>query len=128
MKEHEEQELKVVDKRKFTAKGSRKPKFRKLPPPEAPSVKAVPLGSKVLLWRVPDTEGLIRMADVAQEKPLECVVIAVSATGLNEYDTKALALLQPGDKVLVRKNSGTETKVEGHELTVLHVMDVLLKL
>jgi chaperonin GroES len=122
-----EEGLKVIDKRKFNAKGVAKPKS-KVSAPEAPSVKAVPLGSKVLVWRVPEAEGLIAVAEVAQEKPLECKVVAVSETGLNEYDTKALALLQPGDKVLVRKNSGTEIKIEGHELTVLHVMDVLLKL
>lgn len=98
------------------------------PIPQAPKVTAIPLGSKVLVWRQPETEGTIIQADVAKEKPLECEVIAVSTTGLSEYDSQALAQLQPGDKVLIRRNSGTEVKVEGHEVTVLHVMDILLKL
>lgn len=117
--------VKVVDRRKFNAVGEPK---EKSVTPVAPSVKAVPLGAKVLVWRVPEPESVIQMADIAVEKPLECVVVAVSVTGLNEYDTKALSQLQPGDRVLVRKNSGTEIKVEGSELTVLHVMDILLKL
>lgn len=117
--------LKVTDKRKFNAEGEPKSQTKS---PTAPSVTAVPLGSKILVWRIPEAEGLIQMADSAKEKPLECQVVAVSATGLNEYDTKALALLKTGDKVLLRRNSGTEIKVEEHDLTVVHVMDVLLKL
>lgn len=117
--------IKVSDRRKFTATGE--PTVKKVQP-TAPKVKAIPLGSKILVWRIPEEEGLIAMADIAIEKPLECWVIGVSATGLNEYDSRALELLQPGDKVLVRRNSGTEVKVEGNELTVLHVQDVLLKL
>jgi co-chaperonin GroES (HSP10) len=85
----------------------------------------MPLGSKVLLWRVPEIEGTILQADIAQEKPLECEIVAVSETGLSEFDTKALSFLKSGDKVLIRKNAGTETKIEGHELTIIHVMDIL---
>jgi chaperonin GroES len=99
-----------------------------IPTPEAPKIKAVPLGSKVLVWRVPEEQGVIELADSAKEKPLECVILAVSTTGLSEFDTAALALLKKDDKVLIRKNSGTEVKVEGHEITCLHVMDILLKL
>ncbi len=95
------------------------------PEPVAPKVNFTPLGSKCLLWRIPEAEGIIELADSAKEKPLEAEVIAVSATGLSEFDTKALALLKPGDKVLVRKNSGTEIKVDGHELTIIHVQDIL---
>lgn len=95
---------------------------------KTPKISAVPLGSKVLVWRVPEEEGIIAIADSAKEKPLDCVVLAVSTTGLNEYDSQALALLQQGDKVLIRKNSGTEIKIEGVEVTVLHVQDILLKL
>jgi chaperonin GroES len=98
------------------------------PVPVCPKVKSVPLGSKVLVWRIPEVEGVIKQADIAVEKPLECQVVAVSTSGLSEYDTQALAQIKTGDKVLIRKNSGTEIKVEGQELTVLHVMDILLKL
>jgi chaperonin GroES len=114
-------EPKVVDKR---------PNYDLAPAPKpvAPAVKAVPLGSKVLVWRVPEDEGLIAIADSAKEKPLECEVVAVSAVGLNEYDTQLLAALHKGDKILIRKHTGSEIKVEGHELTVLHVQDVLLRL
>lgn len=118
---------KVVDKRSFTAEGELKSPAPKVKP-VAPKVSAVPLGSKVLIWRIPEEEGLIELADIAIEKPLVCQVIAVSATGLNEFDAKALALLTPGDKVLIRRNAGTEVKVEEADLTVLHVQDVLLKL
>lgn len=119
-----QKELKVVDRRSFTPEGDKKPVQK----PVAPKVSAVPVGSKLLVWRIPEEKGLIEMADVGKEKPLECEVLAVSATGLNEYDSKALALFQPGDKVLIRRNTGTEIKVEGHDLTILHVQDVLLKL
>ncbi len=97
------------------------------PTPVCPKVKSIPLGSKVLLWRIPAETGVIVEAEISQEKPLECEVVAVSSTGLSEFDSAALAQLKTGDKVLIRKNSGTEIKVEGHELTVIHVMDILLR-
>lgn len=99
-----------------------------IPEPQPPKVDAIPVGSKCLVWRVPEVGGVIELAESAKEKPLECIILKVSSTGLSEYDSAALALLKAGDKVLVRKNSGTEVKVEGHEVTVLHVMDILLKL
>jgi chaperonin GroES len=119
MAKSKKEKFTVVDKRRAQAA---------VPVPTCPNVTAVPLGSKVLVWRIPEEQGTILQADIAQEKPLECEVVAVSTTGLSEFDTQALALLKQGDKVLIRKNSGTEIKVEGHELTVLHVMDILLRL
>jgi chaperonin GroES len=98
------------------------------PEPVCPTIKAVPLGSKVIVWRIPVRTGPIVVAEIGQEKPLEAQVVAVSAVGLNEHDTKALSLLSVGDRVLVRKHSGTEVKVEGHEVTVLHVADILARL
>jgi len=89
------------------------------PEPTCPVVSAKPLGAKVLLWRKPAKVGLIVEADTARELPLECEVVAVS-----DEETR----LQVGDKVLIRKFSGTEITVDGHELTVINVADVLLKL
>jgi chaperonin GroES len=113
--------LKVTDSR---------PKYdsKPVPKPTAPNVKFEPIGSKVCLWREPDEEGLIAIADSAKEKPLQAIVIAVSSVGLNEFDSKALSSLKKGDRVLVRKHSGTEIKVDGFEVTVMHVQDILGKL
>ena len=109
----------VTDKRSFG-------QTAKIEVPACPKVKAAPLGSKVILWRIPVAEGLV--VDPNADKPLECEVVAVSTSGLSEFDVQALSQLKIGDKVLIRKNSGTEVKVEGHEVTILHVMDILCRL
>lgn len=91
------------------------------PTPEqlAELASAKPLGKNILVRRIKDTyTGLIQLADIAQEKPVRCEVIAVS---------EQVTSLQPGDFILIRRYSGSEIEVGGQELTVLHVEDVLLR-
>jgi chaperonin GroES len=80
-------------------------------------IKAQPLGKNVLLWRIPEVTGFITIADVSNEKPLECMVIS-----------GGVSKLKSGDKVLIRRFSGSETKIEDHDVTIIHVDDILLKL
>lgn len=90
-----------------------------LPEPVCPIVTVTPMGQKVLLWRIPVREGLIVEADTAKEKPLDCIVVAVNPSE---------QVLKVGDKVKIRKFSGTEIELMGHEFTIIMTADVLLKL
>jgi chaperonin GroES len=91
------------------------------PTPEqlAELASAKPLGKNILVRRIKDTyTGLIQLADIAQEKPVRCEVVSVS---------DAITSLAPGDKILIRRYSGSEIEVGGQELAILHVEDILLK-
>lgn len=91
------------------------------PTPEqlAELANAKPLNKNLLVRRIKQTQiGSIVIADIAQEKPVKCKVIAVSDLVTN---------LAPGDLILIRRYSGSEIEVGGEELTILHCEDVLLK-
>lgn len=105
----------------------RRPSYDETPVDPVPFT-AQPIGDYIVVRRIPEPEGLIIEADVAKDKPVNCQVIAVSAHPSSDLARAALQALTPGDRVLIRRYSGTEVKVNGDEYTLVIIFDVLLKL
>jgi co-chaperonin GroES (HSP10) len=80
---------------------------------------ATPLGDYIVVKRIPEPEGVVILADISKELPLNCEVIGVSS--------KVTEIVK-GDKVLVRRYSGTIVEVDKQEYTLILIQDVLLKL
>ncbi len=78
-----------------------------------------PLGKRVIIKRLEAEEktasGIV-LPSQAKEKPQMAEVVAVS----NEVED-----IKVGDKVVFKKYVGTEVKVEGEELTICDIADVL---
>ena len=87
-----------------------------------------PLGDRVLVKRVEEeekTKGGIIIPDTAKEKPQEGEVIAVGP-GARDDTGKVQALdVQPGDRILFGKWSGTEVKLDGQDLLIMKESDIL---
>jgi chaperonin GroES len=87
-----------------------------------------PLHDRVVLRRLTaeeKTAGGIIIPDTAQEKPTEAEVVAVGP-GIRDEQGKTVPLgVQPGDKVLFGKWSGTEVKIGGEDLLILKESDIL---
>lgn len=78
-----------------------------------------PLGKRVIIKRVEAEEktasGII-LSSQAKEKPQMAEVIAVS---------KEVDEVKVGDKVVFKKYVGTEIKVDGEEVTICELVDIL---
>ena len=90
-------------------------------------MKLIPLGDKVVLKQVEAEEttasGIILSAKT-QEKPLEGIVIAVGPGGM--VDGKEVTMqVKEGDKVIYKKYSTTEVKVDGEEYLMVKQNDIL---
>ena len=87
-----------------------------------------PLGDRVLVKRVEEeekTKGGIIIPDTAKEKPQEGEVIAVGP-GVRDDDGDYVALdVEPGDRILFGKWSGTEVKLDGQDLLIMKESDIL---
>ena len=87
-----------------------------------------PLHDRVLVRRLEQedkTAGGIIIPDTAKEKPMEGEVIAVG-TGSRGEDGKLHPLdVKAGDRILFGKWSGSEVKIDGHELIIMKESDVL---
>jgi len=87
-----------------------------------------PLHDRVLVKRLESEEktaGGIIIPDTAQEKPQECLIVAVGS-GAKSEDGKVTPLdVKIGDKVLFGKWSGTEVKVDGEELCIMKESDIM---
>ena len=81
--------------------------------------RAKPMGRTILVQRIPEKQGLIVIADSGEEKPCRCEVIAVPVN---------VKQVKKGDKVLIRRYSGSEVELGGQEFTTIDIADVLLKL
>jgi chaperonin GroES len=87
-----------------------------------------PLGDRVLIRRVEEeakTKGGIIIPDNAKEKPQEGEVVAV---GPGERDDKGQRIpmdLNPGDRILFGKWSGSEVKINFEDLLIMKQSDVL---
>lgn len=90
-------------------------------------MKLRPLFDKVVLKKVEaeeTTKAGIILTGSAKEKPDVSVVVAVGPGGT--VDGKEVKMtLQPGEKVIVGKYSGTEVKLEGEEYTIVSQADIL---
>lgn len=83
-----------------------------------------PLGNRVIVKPQSAEEttsfGLV-LTDAGKEKPMEGIIVSVSST-IKDCPVKA------GDKVLFKKYSPTEFKIDDEELYVLELEDVLAKI
>ena len=83
-------------------------------------MKFKPLGARALVKEVEreqTTESGIVLPDTAKEKPQSAEVVAVGA----HEDVK----VGVGDVVIIRKYSGTEVKLDGHEHQIVDAEDIL---
>jgi len=91
-------------------------------------VKIQPLGDRVLVQPLEQKEskkGGIIIPDTAKEKPQEGKVIAVGK-GKTTDEGKVLTMdVKAGDKVLYGKYSGTELKLDGEDVLIMHQDDIL---
>ena len=90
-------------------------------------MKLVPLADKVIVKMVEaeqTTKSGIILASSAVEKPQMAEIVAVGPGGL--VDGKEVKMtVQPGQKVIAGKYSGTEVKVDGEEYTIIRQSDIL---
>jgi chaperonin GroES len=91
-------------------------------------MKLRPLQDLVVIRRVAAEEktvGGIFIPDTAQEKPVEGEVVA-AGPGARSEDGKIRPLdVEVGDRVLFRKWSGTEIKLDGEDLIFIKESDLL---
>jgi len=93
-------------------------------------VQVTPLHDRVLVKRIEEKEtvrGGIIIPDTAKEKPQEGEVIAVGAGKMTDKGTRTPLDVQPGDRVLFGKYSGTEIKIEDEEYLILREEEILAK-
>jgi chaperonin GroES len=87
-----------------------------------------PLHDRVVVRRVEadeKTAGGIIIPDTAKEKPAEGEVIAVGPGARDERGNINALSLQPGDRVLFGKWSGTEVRIDGEDLLIMKESDIL---
>jgi chaperonin GroES len=87
-----------------------------------------PLHDRVVVRRIEaneKTKGGIIIPDTAQEKPSEGEVIAVGPGGRDDSGKLTPIDLNPGNRVLFGKWSGTEVKLEGEELLIMKESDIM---
>lgn len=88
-----------------------------------------PLYDRIVIKRVEaeaeKTHGGLYIPDSAKEKPQEGEVVSVGK-GKRLEDGKIVPLdVQPGDRILFGKYSGSEIKLEGEELIIMREDEVL---
>ena len=87
-----------------------------------------PLHDRVVVRRLDSeekTKGGIIIPDTAKEKPQEGEVVAVG-NGARDETGKLVPLdVKKGDKVLFGKWSGTEVKIDVHELLIMKESDIM---
>ena len=91
-------------------------------------MKLRPLQDRVLIRRVdPETKtaGGIFIPDTAQEKPVEGEIVAVGPGARDEKGTIVPLGVEPGDRVLFGKWSGSEIKLDGEDLLIMKESDVM---
>jgi chaperonin GroES len=108
----------LFSKRKITYGGSSKMAFN-----------LVPLYDHVIVKRLEEKEvakGGIIIPDTAKEKPLEGEVVAVGS-GKLEKGTRVPLELKVGDRVLLKKWSGTEYNYDDVEILIVKEDEILAK-
>jgi chaperonin GroES len=92
-------------------------------------MKIRPLYDRIVVKRVESeaekTSGGLYIPDSAKEKPQEGEVVAVGK-GKRLEDGKVVPLdVQPGDRILFGKYSGSEIKIDGEEYMIMREDEVL---
>ena len=89
-----------------------------------------PLDDRVVVKRLEaeeKTAGGIVLPDSAKEKPQKGEVLAVGPGKLLDSGKRAAPEVKPGDIVLFGKYSGNEVELEGDELVIVRMEDILAK-
>ena len=90
-------------------------------------MKLKPLADKVVLKQTEaeeKTKGGIILTSAGQEKPEIYEVIAVGPGGVIDGQDVDMEV-DPGDKVIMGKYSGTKVKIDGEEYTIVRQQDIL---
>ena len=91
-------------------------------------MKIRPLGDRILVKRIKEeekTKGGIIIPDTAKEKPQEGKVVAVGKGKTTEEGKLIAPDVKAGDRILFRKYSGSEVKLEGEDHLILREDDIL---
>ena len=88
-----------------------------------------PRNDVVLVKRLtPVYEGKLLIPDMAQEKPVEAVVVAVGPGAVNSQTNVRIPIdLKPGDIVFVGKYAGMEIEEKGEKLLFLREQEIMGK-
>ena len=87
-----------------------------------------PLHDNVVIEHVEQddkTSGGIFLPDTAKEKPQEGVIRAIGDGRVLDSGTKLAMNVKVGDRVLYRKYSGSEVKIDGTEYLIIPEKDIL---
>ena len=87
-----------------------------------------PLHDRVVIRRLEGddrTKGGILIPDTVKEKPQEGEVIAVGPGSRDENGKLTPLDLNPGERVLFGKWSGSEVKIDGEDLLIMKESDVM---
>lgn len=94
------------------------------------AIKLEPLADRLVvkpIERNEVTKSGIVLPDTAKEKPQEGKVLSVGPGRLSE-DGKRIAMdVKVGDIVIYARYGGSEIKIDGEELIILHESDILAK-
>src|SRR5215210_4173581 len=87
-----------------------------------------PLHDRVIVRRIEEGEqmrGGIIIPDTAKEKPQEGEVVAVGEGKYRDDGTRQTLDVQPGDRVLFGKYSGSEVKLDNEEFLIMREDEIL---
>jgi chaperonin GroES len=87
-----------------------------------------PLHDRVVVRRITAEEkskGGIIIPDTVKEKPMEGEILATGPGARNEQGAVVALSVNPGDRVLFGKWSGTEVKIDGEDLMIMKESDLL---
>ena len=87
-----------------------------------------PLHDRVVVKRIDTDEkssGGIIIPDTAKEKPSEGEVLAVGPGEITEDGKSKPMNVKKGDKILFGKWSGTEVKLDGHDVLIMKESDIM---
>ena len=87
-----------------------------------------PLHDRVVVKRIETDEkssGGIIIPDTAKEKPSEGEVLAVGPGEISEEGKSKPMNVKKGDKILFGKWSGTEVKLDGHDVLIMKESDIM---
>ena len=91
----------------------------------------IPLADRIVVTALKQDEvtasGLV-ISDTAKEKPQQGEVLAVGPGKMDDAGKRIVIELEPGDRILYAKYSGTEIKLDGIDYIVLNEKDILAKL
>ncbi len=87
-----------------------------------------PLHDRVVVKRIDEEEktaGGIIIPDTAKEKPQQGEVLAVGPGGRDDDGDRIELDVKVGDTVLFGKWSGTEVKIDGHDVLIMKESDIM---